>query len=115
MATLSVQQLVKNGAADVVWTASGATPFENEFANDGKTKVLVWNAGTGAHTCTATVNKDSGGLVTETGTAYSIGQDEIAVLGPFAPDIFNDSSGNVKLTMDADDSITIAVLRDAPR
>jgi len=115
MATLPVQTLTKNGAADIVWTASGASPFENEFANDGKTLILVWNAGTGAHTCTATVVQDSGGLVTESGAAYSIGQDEIAVLGPFDPAIFNDSSGNVELTMDADDSITIAVIKSAPR
>ncbi len=88
------------------------------FANDGHTFLYIVNGDTGTPTCTATLQNSpsvqgfnpitlSNNVVTLPATGTNGGRE---IIGPFAQQEFNDSTGLVQLTFSAVTSMTIAAI-----
>ena len=96
--TMVVTDAVKAGVLDVAGDANkilgnaAGTDFFF-FANDGRT-VLVCVCGTSAKVITFTAVDDKFGR-TET-LAPAIGSSKTSIIGPFMPELWNDSSGLIK-------------------
>jgi hypothetical protein len=94
---LTVQEVTKAGAA--LTYANANTSDGNEFANDGKTYLAMYNNGS---TGTATVTIATGATV----AGYALGDQtvslsttQIKIAGPFPPEVFNDSAGVINLAI----------------
>lgn len=79
--------------------ANADTSNGNSFANDGRTFLLLYNNGsTGSATVTiATAATVDGFAVGDNAITLTTTQRKVA--GPFEPSIYNDSSGNVNMTI----------------
>lgn len=116
MGTLSVQTSLFTG---VNYTSAAASTAD-VFANDGKTFLLFTNANASARTLTITGNAfskpgfgditaaDAGETVTLPGSGTNGG---LAIVGPFPPDRFNNSSGQVSYTLDSATNMTVAAIK----
>lgn len=105
MATLTVQTAVFTGLAFSYESASTG----DVFANDGKTFLIFLNGNASARTLTISGNAfskpgfgdvsaaDAGETVTLPGSGTNGGRQ---IVGPFPPDRFNNSSGQVSYTLD---------------
>lgn len=96
MATLSVQTISRAGVVPApVAVASGG----DQFANDGKTLIEVWNDhATNPRTATvATQITVDGKAVADDAISITAANDR-KLIGPFPPEIYNDVNGMVQLT-----------------
>lgn len=112
MATLTVQELPANGVVNAVTFTGADAGLSDEFTNDGNTELWVKNDDVDAANITLTVVKDSGALITETGTAIAVAASTIAVFWPKDLGLF---SGTVTITTDDDTSLSYAVIKRATR
>ncbi len=109
MATIAVQDLVRNGAiAEATFTAAAASDV---FDNDGNTIVIVNNEDVGDKTIAVTPEGSPGALTTEAAAAISCNGNEMTILGPFDRDKYSDSNGQVEITPSATTTLSYAVLR----
>jgi hypothetical protein len=97
-------------AADVTFTSAGASFADGAgFLVTGGEILLVKNGENSAQTITITSvvdeRKRSGNI-----TSYSIGAGEIAAFGPFQPEGWMQSDGQIYIAASADD-VSFAVLR----
>ncbi len=101
--------LVAN-SADFTWTASGAD-FADGFGYGmtGRELLLVQAPAAGARTVTISSTPDEMGR-SGTITAYSVGANEFAVLGPFPKEAWAQTNGQLYGAASADD-VNLAVLR----
>ncbi len=111
--TLTVNQI---GAKNVQYTAditlqSMVTANGFQCANTGGDVLLVvQNNGTsGAQTLVITSVACSHGRTLDISRA--VGQDDVQVLGPFEPGLWNDSSGNLLIDSVTEDSFDFAAVR----
>jgi hypothetical protein len=114
MATLTVQEAVFTGLAFTYESAATA----DVFANDGKTFLVFLNGNASARTLTISANDASkpgfGDIavpdttVTLPGSGTNGGRQ---IVGPFPPDRFNNSSGQVSYTLDAATGMTVAAIK----
>lgn len=116
MATLTLQEAVFTGLAFTYENASTA----DVFANDGKTFLVFLNGNASSRTLTITGNAfskpgfgdisaaDAGETVTLPGSGTNGGRQ---IVGPFPPDRFNNSSGQVSYTLDAATGMTVAAVK----
>jgi len=94
---LNVQTVGKAGTA--LSFANADTVNGNKFPNDGRTYIELWNNGsTGSATVTIATGAVVGGYaVADQQISLSIGQ--IKKAGPFDPAIFNNSNGDITMTI----------------
>jgi hypothetical protein len=96
-------------AADFTPTAADAANG-NHYVSDGTEIVVAENTdGAAAHTVTVTSQPDALGRTKDI-SAYSLGANEKAVFGPFAPLGWRNSSGQVLVSADSA-LVTFAVIR----
>lgn len=116
MATLTVQECGFTGLAYTYANASTA----DVFSNDGNTYLLFLNSNASARTLTIAGNgfskpgfgEISDADATETNTIPGSGTNGGRhITGPFPPDRFNNSSGQVSYTLDNATGMTVAVIR----
>lgn len=111
MATLTVQTLVRNGS--FVGTFAAAAGGGDVFPNDGQTVVVVQNASGGSLNVTAAkaaASLDMGskrGALPLSDLVVAVAPGAKVVMGPFAPDFFNNGSGQVALTYSGVTSLTV--------
>jgi len=106
MATLTVVSAPK-AAAGVASVAASAAGGGDVFPNDGRTIVEITNGGGGSITPTfaATGTLPSGAAITSVATAIAAGATRI--FGPFPPEQFNNSSGQVAITYTGVTTVTV--------
>lgn len=109
MATLTVYTAPGAGAGVAV-TAASAAGGGDVFPNNGKTLVEITNGGGSSITPTfaATGVLPSGAAISSVATAVAAGATR--VFGPFPPNEFNNSSGQVAITYSSATSVTLRVI-----
>lgn len=116
MATITVQ----NSAFTGLNHTYAAVTTGDAFTNDGNTFILFKNANVTARTLTLVGNAfskpgfgdisaaDAGETVTLPGSGTNGGE---CLIGPFPPDRFNNSSGQVTLAIDVTTTLTVAAVK----
>ena len=114
MATLSVQEAVFTGLAFTYGNASTA----DVVPNDGKTFLIFLNGNASSRTLTIAANDASkpgfGDIVVPDTTVTLPGSGTNGgrqIVGPFPPDRFNNSSGQVSYTLDNATDMTVAAVK----
>lgn len=119
MATLTVQSAVFTGLNYTLGAASAA----DVAANDGKMFLLFQNTNASARTLTldavpTTVDKQGFGTITITDTTVTLPgsgtNSGFAIVGPFPPDRFNNSSGQISYTLDVATGMNVAAIKLTP-
>lgn len=100
MATLTIitptATTVYAGAPSVFAPADAAVGGD-QFLNDGRTILYLRNTNATTRTVTIATAGTIGGLAIAD-VAVAVAQDEVRIVGPFEPRIYNDASGYVQLT-----------------
>lgn len=101
-----------NGGATVAATQNGsmATGDTHRFLNDGKT-ILSFDKGANACTLTVTTPNTVRGVAVADPTFTIAASTEDQIVGPFAPDVFNDSDGYVSFTISENTGLTCTIIR----
>lgn len=100
-----------NGGATVAATQNvPLTADTHKFLNDGKT-ILLFDKGSNACTVTVTTPNTVRGVAVADPTFTIAANTEDQVIGPFAPDVFNDADGYVSFTISEQTAITCTVVR----
>ncbi|HUM37544.1 MAG TPA: hypothetical protein PLQ85_11795 [Anaerolineae bacterium] len=94
MATLTVNQITRDG---VLYAVVAATPTGDQFPNDGRTLLAVYNGhGSASRTVSVNIQRDVDGQDPPDRTV-TIGAGETRLIGPFPTGIYNDANGRVQL------------------
>ena len=114
MATLSRQSLIEVGISITESSAGGSG--DKAPNGDGKTVFLVNNGS--ASSIDVTVAEQMAdridpnfGTLTKSDVVKSVAAGAIAIIGPFPPAAFNDSSGDVNISYSATTTVTVAALK----
>ena len=112
MATLTIREPDKDGGL----TLSAAAGAGDEFANDGRTLLVVRNGGGSSVTVSVTAQVTSADDSTYGKVAISDGGGAIAaggvdVFGPFSTRAFNDSNQRAQVTYSGVTSVEVAAVR----
>lgn len=93
---LTVQTISRSGVAQTLTAANSGSG--QEFANDGRTLLLVKNA-SGATVSVSFEYQASldGGLVTPGNLTAAVGDGATKLFGPFPGELYNDADGNVEV------------------
>lgn len=96
----------------IVYTAADATN-NHTILNDspGNVILLIKNGGAGTTTLIAKGVADRWGHTVDLTTAVAAAAD--AVMGPFAPQIFNQAGSLVNIDIDVDTTVSLAAIRAA--
>ncbi len=116
MATLTIftptATTVGAGAGDVL-TPANAAAGGDQFLNDGRTVLYFKNTNATTRTITIATAGTIGGLAIADVTV-AVAENEVRLVGPFEPRIYNDASGYVQLTYTAVATLlTVAAIRVA--
>lgn len=107
---LTVNEISRTGLdSSGVYTAGDSVNGHLFTPNAGNTFVHVKNADASAHTCTITTPKQINGLAVAD-VAVSVPASDERMIGPFPPDLFNNSDG-VYIDFDVATSVTLAVFK----
>jgi hypothetical protein len=108
--TFTVSRAPGNGGATVAATQNvPLTADTHRFLNDGRT-VLSFDKGAGACTVTVTTPGTVRGVAVADPTYTLAASTEDQIIGPFAPDVFNDSDGYVSFAISEQTGITCSVI-----
>lgn len=109
MATLTVAQIERGG---VVHTLGSAAAGGDVFKNTGHEFLVVRNAnGASTRTVTFAITQVVDGI-TPAGKAVTLALSTTRMIGPFPPEIYNNSDGNVSVTYsDSAADITVQAMR----
>ncbi len=109
MATLSGTKIVLAG---VVETLAAAASGGDQFANRGKSFVVVTNVNVSDRTVTFdSPNADEFGVIGAShDIAVVVSQNEFMMIGPFSTAQFNDGNGFVQMTYTTEVDLTVQVL-----
>lgn len=110
--TWTPNNLVGNGGATVAGTQNGSlsTSDTYRFINTGK-EVISFDKGAGACTVTVTTPGTQRGIAIADPTFTVAASTEDQFIGPFSPDVFNDSDGYVSMTFSEITGLTATVVR----
>ncbi len=105
---ITVQNILQSGLV-VIHTGSLNIPDTHKVRNDGRTFIRIVNGGGSPTTVTINTPGNRGGnaiadraVVVTNGTEQNI--------GPFPPSIYNDSNGDINITLSFVTTVTIAAL-----
>jgi hypothetical protein len=108
MSTLTIQEIARAGITPAYVSATGGG---DQFTNNGRVFAQIKNASGGAITVTFATQTTIDGLAV-TDLTVSVGATTgDKMVGPFPPDIYNDSSGFVQVTYSGVTSLTIGAFR----
>lgn len=97
---LTVTKIDSDGDA-ISYTNASTGADNNDFDNNGKTFIIVHNAGASSATATfTTVESRDGNAVADKAITVAAGATKI--IGPFDRQIYNDSNGQVTVTAGGD-------------
>jgi len=103
---LTVQNAVKAGIADLITVATAGDATDSgsggSFVNDGKTVLICKIAGGNTETVTFTAINDPYGR-TET-LAPTVADGKIGVIGPFMPELWNQTTGKIHFALTQKDA-----------
>jgi hypothetical protein len=102
------------GVLDIA-AAAVDQPNGNSFANTGLEKVIVVNGSGGSLTVTVAIpanQRSLNGLATT--KTYTVASAKTAILGPFDPSIFNQTTGVVNIDWSTGTSVTCSVVNHVP-
>jgi len=113
MADLTIQNVTEAGIDP---TMESAAAGGDAALNDGRVILLINNGDASSHTVTVTAQTTSFddqqyGDATKSDASILVPAGSEALIGPFAPQAFNDSNGDIQITYDAVTSMTIAALK----
>jgi hypothetical protein len=104
--TISVQQ--PTDAGSVLTRTNGDAANNHDFINNGNTVLIVKNGGGSSINVTVKFGSDKFG---RTGTrVVAVAASEEKVIGPFVPELYNQSDGKVQFDLSAATSVTIAAV-----
>jgi len=117
MATLVLQTVNENGAAMIANKAACAAGGD-AVVNDGRTVLVVENKAGVTQTVTitpakTTTQQDGMGALSKAAIVVAIVTLDTAVIGPFAPALFNDINGKIAITYSAVVTLNIMAVRVA--
>lgn len=111
---VTVNQLASfaEGLDDITLTTADDAN-NNMFANDGKTLLVIYNGSAGGLTVVVEGVASPDNYNQAKDVTCTVGAGDIGVYGPFHTSNFNDSSGNVILTVadDGTDTLKLAAVR----
>lgn len=109
--TFTPSQLTGNGGATVAATQNVPLAADtHKFLNDGKT-ILSFDKGANAATVTVTTPNTVRGVAVADPTYTIAASTEGQYIGPFSPDVFNDSDGYVTFSVSEATGMTCEVIR----
>lgn len=108
MATLTVQQIAVTG---ITPSFASAAVGGDQFLNNGKCFLEVKNGSGGDITVTIATQATTGGYAVADQTVTVAATTGDKMIGPFPPDLFNDSSGYVQVTYSGVTSLTVGAFR----
>ena len=114
MATLTLQTATKAGQTLTFACAAGGGDV---VSNNGGGTILIVNNGSGASinvTVTAqntSVKTNDAGTVTISDQVVAVGAGAIRAIGPFKPNIFNNTSNQLEISYSSATSVTIACMK----
>ena len=104
-------QRPSDGGVTVTRTSSLSTSNVYVVRNDGKTMLLFIKTGAGACVVTVQTPAQVGGLAVAERTFTVAATTGDVAAGPFPPGIYNDSNGDLKVTLSEITGLDIAVLQ----
>jgi hypothetical protein len=104
------QTTTSRTAVDLPTTAVAAAGGGDSFVNDGTQLLYIENTDAVSVTLTVPVAPTIDGQTVSSKT-FSIAQNKRMVIGPFAPNIYNDANGRVPLSYSAVTALKVAVLK----
>ena len=107
---LAVEQITRAGT-DLTDTGSLSTGNTYTFPNDGQTFLHFKKSGAGACTVTIVTPKTIGGMAVADLTVSVPASTGDKMIGPFPPDLFNDSAGLCSFTLSEITGLTVAIAR----
>lgn len=109
----AVQTLPGGAGAAVAVTRNGSLNSADTFyfPNDGKTFILAEKAAATDAVFTFVTGASVRGLTIENPTKTCPASTGDVMIGPFPPEVFNDSNGEVSCTISNTSSLTVAVVR----
>jgi hypothetical protein len=108
MAALTVSQISAAGLTFPSLATNGGAAGDT-FANTGKEFIEIRTAGTAATVTFVTPNTVGGLAIAD--QAVVMPATGTTLCGPFAPGLYNDSSGNVGITYNGTAGVTLGVFR----
>lgn len=111
---LTVQEITIHGGSidEITWTA-GVAADDIEFVNDGKTLLLVKDAGgAGGKTITVVATSDPYGRTVDDSITTAAGG--ISIGGPYSKTLWNQSDGTVHVDFAVDTDLTLAAVKFHP-
>lgn len=105
MSEITVQQISLSGLAEAAGTA--ATAAGDTVINNGRTFIEVVDGATTAPTVTIASQTDCNQGYTHD-IVVAVPSGAARIIGPFPPNRFNNTSGQIEVTYDDDTSVTIA-------
>lgn len=106
--TLTVQEAARTGAELNFQSVTTADDFK--FLNDGRVFMVAKEVNAANNEITVTPTKEVDALAIATRTV-DVAASETWVLGPWNPDIYNDSDGYITFGTEADEASGIALVR----
>lgn len=110
MGLLTVADAARTGI-DMTGAAAAAG---DHFPNTGKEVLFVTNGDSGSHSVTVAVQKQVDGQAA-TPRTVAVAAGKTFAVGPFPTDDYNDADGFVQLSYSATTSVTVKVLKTAPK
>jgi hypothetical protein len=107
MATLTVYTSDDAGTAVTFAAAAGGG---DQMPNNGKTILMVTNGGGGSIDVTVTPQATVFGGYSLANVVVAVAAGATKILGPYAPEYFNNSSGRAVITYSGVTSVTVAAL-----
>lgn len=107
MATLTLNTVSRTGA-DLTSAFENAAGAGDEFTNDGRTVLYVKNGATSCDVTFETAKTVDGLAVAD--LTVTVGANKEFCIGPFPPNIYNDSDGKVQVTYDDESNVTVCAL-----
>jgi hypothetical protein len=109
---------VNEGGQGLAAGGAACTGGGDSVVNDGRTVLVVKNGDASPHSVTvtpakATTQQDGLGALTKAAITVAVAAGDVAVIGPFAPALFNDINGKIAITYTAVTSMTIMAVRVA--
>lgn len=101
-----------------ITTPSVSAASSQTFANDGKKMLLIKNGNAGTIVATFVTQKTqtdgSAAVLAIPDRTVSITTGKYYLAGPFSPDLYNDASGEVTVSLDVTSSVLIQALNFTP-